>query len=107
MPIHGEKTNVLFHPTPSISLEPMFKVIERRASVVCITVFFVILVSGRLAGGTVKGHLALAVGVVSAVWLWMKDVIRRGRAFEWNTEQLRGRTVRLSGKAQSRDVRLS
>ncbi|KAK6429949.1 hypothetical protein LTR95_013898, partial [Oleoguttula sp. CCFEE 5521] len=30
VPIHGEKTNILFHPTPSVSYEPMFNRMEER-----------------------------------------------------------------------------
>ncbi|KAL1959289.1 hypothetical protein VTO42DRAFT_2476 [Malbranchea cinnamomea] len=35
----------------------------------------------------------LAFCVASAVWLWMKEVIRRGRTFEWESEKLRGKTA--------------
>lgn len=93
MPIHGEKTNILFYPTPSVSFEPMFKIVEKRAGILCIGIFMAIVVSGKLAGGSMKGMLTLAFCVVSAVWLWMKDVVKRGRTFEWSSEQLRGKTV--------------
>lgn len=35
VPIHGEKTNILFHPTPTISYKPMFDQLEKRATGVC------------------------------------------------------------------------
>lgn len=38
VPIHGEKTNILFHPTPSVSYEPMFAMLEKRAGGLCIGV---------------------------------------------------------------------
>lgn len=72
----------------------MFNIIEKRASIICIGIFVAIVVSGKLSGGTLKGMLMLAFCVTSAVWLWMKDVIKRGRTFEWSSEQLRGKTVR-------------
>jgi hypothetical protein len=93
VPIHGEKTNVLFHPTPSVSYEPMFKIVEQRAGIVCIGVFLSILIPGHLAEGSLKWLFPLAFCVASAVWLWMKDVIKRGRTFEWSSEKLRGETV--------------
>jgi hypothetical protein len=36
VPIHGEKTNILFHPTPSVSYEPMFKRVEQRGLILWI-----------------------------------------------------------------------
>ena len=39
VPIHGEKTNILFHPTPSVSYEPTFAKLERQAGAVCLSVF--------------------------------------------------------------------
>ncbi|EGD90977.1 hypothetical protein H112_01565 [Trichophyton rubrum D6] len=93
VPIHGERTNILFHPTPSISYEPMFKILEKRAGVLCSVIFVSILISGRFAGGELKWIFPLACCVATGVWLWTYDVIRRGRTFEWHSEKLRGQTA--------------
>ncbi|KAK2850671.1 hypothetical protein FQN49_005438, partial [Arthroderma sp. PD_2] len=93
VPIHGERTNILFHPTPSISYEPMFKVIEKKANILCSVIFVVILVIGRFAGGQIKWMLPLACCVATGVWLWAFDLIRRGRTFQWHAEKLRGQTA--------------
>ncbi|EGE04929.1 C2 domain-containing protein [Trichophyton equinum CBS 127.97] len=93
VPIHGERTNILFHPTPSISYEPMFKILEKRAGVLCSVIFGSILIAGRFAGGELKWIFPLACCIATGVWLWTYDVIRRGRTFEWHSEKLRGQTA--------------
>jgi Ca2+-dependent lipid-binding protein len=93
VPIHGEKTNVLFHPTPSISYEPMFMIIEQRATILCLGVFFAIILVGKAFGGRLLGLIPLALCVSSGVFLWMKDLIRQGRDMEWSSEQKRGETA--------------
>lgn len=93
VPIHGEKTNILFHPTPSVSYEPMFASLENRASGLCIGVFIAIVLLGKMFGGSLKGLIPTAMCIVSGIWLWMKEVIRSGREVEWSSEQSRGETV--------------
>jgi hypothetical protein len=93
VPIHGEKTNILFHPTPSVSYEPMFKVLVKRAAALCMGILVAITVAGRILGGNLMGLVLLAVCITSAVWLWMREVIRQGRDLEWRSEQLRGEIV--------------
>jgi Ca2+-dependent lipid-binding protein len=93
VPIHGEKTNVLFHPTPSVSFEPMFTAIEARASVLCAGIFFAIVFIGKLFGGKLLGLLPLGACVASGVFLWMKDLVTQGRDLEWSSEQKRGETA--------------
>ncbi|KAK3387230.1 hypothetical protein B0H63DRAFT_153745 [Podospora didyma] len=90
VPIHGEKTNVLFHPTPSVSYEPMYEAIEARANVLCAGVFFAIVFVGKMFGGTLWGLIPLAGCVASGVFLWAKDLIRQGREVEWTSEKKRG-----------------
>lgn len=90
VPIHGEKTNVLFHPTPSVSYEPMFAIIEQRATILCIGVFLAIIFMGKFFGGRLLGLVPLAMCVSSGIYLWMKDLIRQGRDIEWSSEQKRG-----------------
>jgi len=93
VPIHGEKTNILFHPTPSVSYEPMFAALETRAGVLCVGVFFAIVIVGKQFGGSLKGLIPLAACIVSGIWLWMKEVIRSGREIEWSSEKSRGEIV--------------
>ncbi|KAI2473387.1 hypothetical protein F4781DRAFT_189862 [Annulohypoxylon bovei var. microspora] len=93
VPIHGEKTNILFHPTPSVSYEPMYAVIEQRATVLCAGIFFGIIFMGKFFGGRLLGLIPLAICVSSGVFLWMKDLVRRGRDIEWSSEQKRGETA--------------
>ena len=95
MPIHGEKTNILFHPTPSTSYEPTFKSLENKAGALGIGIFISIIILGKLFGGALKGLIPLALCVTSGVWLWTKEVIRSGREVEWDSEKERGLTVSL------------
>jgi Ca2+-dependent lipid-binding protein len=90
VPIHGEKTNILFHPTPSVSYEPMYAIIEQRATILCTGIFFAIIFIGKFFGGSLKGLIPLAICVSSGVFLWMKDLVRQGRDLEWSSEQKRG-----------------
>ncbi|KAI0181933.1 hypothetical protein GGR52DRAFT_568141 [Hypoxylon sp. FL1284] len=93
VPIHGEKTNVLFHPTPSVSYEPMYAVIEQRATLLCAAVFFAIIFIGKFFGGRLLGLIPLAICIASGIFLWMKDLVKRGRDIEWSSEQKRGETA--------------
>lgn len=71
----------------------MFKALEKRGGLLCTGIFWAIIVTGRVSGGALKWIIPLACGVTSAVWLWVQDVIRKGRSQEWHAEQLRGQTV--------------
>ena len=93
VPIHGEKTNILFHPTPSVSYEPMFASLEARAGGLCIGIVVAIIVLGKMFGGSLKGLIPLSMCIASGLWLWMKEVVRSGREVEWSSEQSRGETV--------------
>ncbi|CAL8580352.1 hypothetical protein XPA_006081 [Xanthoria parietina] len=93
VPIHGEKTNILFHPTPSVSYEPMFASLEKRAGVLCIGVCFAIVILGKMFGGSLKGLIPTSMCITSGIWLWMKEVVRSGREVEWSSEQSRGETA--------------
>ncbi|KAH8717038.1 hypothetical protein GQ44DRAFT_742116 [Phaeosphaeriaceae sp. PMI808] len=96
VPIHGEKTNVLFHPTPSISYEPTFAALEKRAGFLCIGILVTTIVVGKLFGGALKGLIPLGMCLSSGVWLWMKEVIRSGREVEWESEKTRGQMATLN-----------
>ncbi|EXJ89462.1 hypothetical protein A1O3_02529 [Capronia epimyces CBS 606.96] len=93
VPIHGEKTNILFHPTPSVSYEPMFELLEKRAGGLCIAILLSVVILGKMFGGSLKGLIPLGMCLASGVWLWMKEVLRSGREVEWSSEQHRGETA--------------
>lgn len=93
VPIHGEKTNILFHPTPSVSYEPFFASIEKKCGVLCIALFLGTVIVGNIFGGALKGLIPLAMCLASGVWLWMKEVVRSGREVEWSSEKERGETA--------------
>lgn len=90
VPIHGEKTNILFHPTPSISYEPMYQRLESRGLYLIIGIFFAIIIVGKTFGGKYIGLIPLASCIASGVWLWIKEIIRSGREVEWQSEKERG-----------------
>ena len=93
VPIQGEKTNILFHPTPSVSYEPMFASLEQRAGFLCAATFLAIVVLGKFFGGSLKGLIPLGACIASAFWLWVKELVRSGREVEWSSEQSRGQTA--------------
>ncbi|GAB7352816.1 hypothetical protein MBLNU459_g3431t1 [Dothideomycetes sp. NU459] len=93
VPIHGEKTNILFHPTPSVSYEPTFAALEKKASVLCIGVFLAVVILGKMFGGSLKGLIPLAMCLTSGIFLWAKEVVRSGREVEWQSEKTRGETA--------------
>ncbi|KAI9849199.1 MAG: hypothetical protein M1838_000219 [Thelocarpon superellum] len=93
VPIRGEKTNILFHPTPSVSYEPAFAGLEKRAGLLCIGVLVTIIFLGKFFGGSLWGLIPTAACVASGIWLWMKEVVRSGREVEWHSEKKRGETA--------------
>ncbi|OHW92631.1 C2 domain containing protein [Colletotrichum incanum] len=96
VPIHSEKTNVTFFKTPSVSYEPMFEHLERRANILCAGIFFSIVIVGKFFGGALYGLVPLGFCVASGVFLWMKDLITQGRNTEWSSEQDRGETATVN-----------
>jgi hypothetical protein len=104
VPIHGEKTNVLFHPTPSVSYEPTFAALETRASFLCIGILVTTIVVGKMFGGALKGLIPLAMCLSSGVWLWMKEVVRSGREVEWESEKTRGQVVRICASSSRSEL---
>jgi hypothetical protein len=94
VPIHGEKTNILFHPTPSVSYEPMYELLEQKTIVLSGGVLIAIVVLGKLFGGALYGLIPLGMCVASGIYLWMKELVRKGRETEWQSEKDRGELVR-------------
>ncbi|UNI16136.1 hypothetical protein JDV02_002602 [Purpureocillium takamizusanense] len=96
VPIRSEKTSVLFYKTPSVSYEPMFASLERKANILCLGIFIAIVFIGKFFGGRLLGLVPLGFCVASGVFLWVKDVIRQGRDVEWSSEQERGETATVN-----------
>lgn len=90
VPIRSEKTSILFYKTPSVSYEPMFEMLEMRASFLALGLFLGISVFGSIFGARIWGIVPLAGIVSCAVFLWVKDLIRQGRDHEWESERERG-----------------
>lgn len=76
VPIHGEKANILFHPTPSVSYEPMLEALEKRTTILCPGILITIVVLGKLFIGALYGLIPLAMCVSSGVFLWMKELVK-------------------------------
>jgi len=93
VPIHGEKTNILFHPTPSVSYEPTFKALEKNTGFLCVGILLSVVILGKMFGGSLVGLIPLGMCLASGIWMWMKEVIRSGREVEWDSEKTRGETV--------------
>jgi hypothetical protein len=118
VPIHGEKTNILFHPTPSVSYEPTFEALKRRAGVLCLGILVATVVVGKMFGGALKGLIPLGMCLSSGVWLWMKEVrmrpMDRGKLIQVTTANQRANHVcdrsyaaeeRSNGTVKKREVR--
>jgi hypothetical protein len=93
VPIHGEKTNILFHPTPSLSFEPAFAALEQKATVLTGGIFFAIVLFGKMFGASLTGLIPTAACVAAGVFMWAKEVVRSGREVEWESEKKRGEIV--------------
>ncbi|RPB05375.1 hypothetical protein L873DRAFT_1662648 [Choiromyces venosus 120613-1] len=98
VPIHGEKTNVLFHPTPSLSLEhTVFKQVEKQSTLLCLGIFMSIILLGRfLLGSSVIGLLTTASLVSSAVYYWARNLAEEARNVDWDSEKRRGQTAAIN-----------
>ncbi|KAG7110155.1 Meiotically up-regulated gene protein like [Verticillium longisporum] len=96
VPIHSEKTNVLFYKSPSVSYEPMFEALEARANVMCAAIFFGIILIGKFFGGSLWGLMPLSVCIASGVYLWCRELIQQGRNVEWSSEKERGETATVN-----------
>jgi Ca2+-dependent lipid-binding protein len=104
VPIRSEKTSILFYKTPSVSYEPMFHILEQRATVLSAGIFIGIIMVGMFFGGSLYGLVPLAICVSSGVFLWVKDLIRQGRDMEWSSEQERGETATANLIPESAEV---
>ncbi len=63
VPIRSDKT-------PSVSYEPMFASLEKRANSLCIGIFIGIIFVGKFFGGRLLGLIPLSFCVTAGVYLW-------------------------------------
>jgi hypothetical protein len=73
----------------------MYVALEKRTNILCAGILTAIVVLGKMFGGALYGLVPLAMCVSSGVFLWMKELVRHGRATEWSSETERGKTVSL------------
>ena len=71
----------------------MYASLEKQADVLCITLFLATVIVGKMFGGSLWGLIPLGACIGSGVFLWMKELVRRGREMEWSSEQQRGETA--------------
>lgn len=71
----------------------MYESLEKRSTLLVVGIFLGIVVLGKLFGGALYGLIPLGACVSSGVFLWVKEVIRSGRAMEWESERQRGQMV--------------
>ncbi|KHJ33498.1 putative meiotically up-regulated protein [Erysiphe necator] len=90
MPIHGKKTNALFHPIYSFDLEPIFKKFEKSTNIVCITIVISVIVFGKLAGGALYGLIFISLCITSVIFLWMKNIVQKSRSYKLQDKNKRG-----------------
>jgi hypothetical protein len=87
VPLSDQKTNILFHHTPSVSYESMYVQLEKRTYILCAGVLLSIVVLGKLFGGALYGLIPLGLCVSSGIFLWMGDLVTKGRSHECPVRQ--------------------
>lgn len=92
VPIHGEKTNILFHPTPALSLRgTVFHDLEKRTTTLCIILFASIVIFGCIiTGGSFTGLTLIAAGATSYIWYWTRGLVDESANVDWESERRRG-----------------
>jgi Ca2+-dependent lipid-binding protein len=71
----------------------MYAAMENQAYALCIGILLAVVVLGKMFGGALYGLIPLAMCLASGVFLWMKELVRKGREQEWAAEQERGETA--------------
>ncbi|TGZ83248.1 hypothetical protein EX30DRAFT_329320 [Ascodesmis nigricans] len=95
VPIRGEKTNILLHPTPTLSLEDtVFASFEQKVGGLCVGILTVIVVLGKvLAGAGLVSSVFIGCIVAGCVWYWAQGVMKEARTVDWESEKKRGETA--------------
>lgn len=71
----------------------MFEALEKRTNMLCGAIFIAVVVLGKMFGGALYGLVPLGMCIASGIFLWMKEIVRSGRAKEWSSERDRGEMV--------------
>jgi hypothetical protein len=71
----------------------MYEALEQRTIILSGGVLIAIVVLGKMFGGALYGLVPLGMCVASGIYLWMKELVRKGRDHEWQSEKDRGQTV--------------
>ncbi|RKF82781.1 Meiotically up-regulated gene 190 protein [Golovinomyces cichoracearum] len=93
VPINCQKNTLLSHPTNSVSYEPLYESLEKSTNVLCVTIVMSILFFGKLVGGSLYGLIPLSLCITSGIFLWMKDLVQKGRSNQWQSECKRGQYI--------------
>jgi len=79
VPIHGEKTDILFYPTPSVSYEPMFASLEKKAGAMCLGIFLAVIILGKIVRRFAEG--IDSIGCMLGLWCLVVD---EGSRAQWS-----------------------
>jgi Ca2+-dependent lipid-binding protein len=97
VPLKGEATNVLFHPTPAVDFAEGYKLLEKYTSSLCLMIIIGIIVATWLFRkyGFI-GSVVTSIAVSGGVWFWMKRIQEEAESLRWHTERARGQTAQLN-----------
>jgi hypothetical protein len=71
----------------------MYVQLEERTNILCAGVLLSIVVLGKLFGGALYGLIPLVLCVSSGIFLWMRDLVTKGRSHEYSSETASGKMV--------------
>ncbi len=72
----------------------MYEALEQKTLILSTGVLIAIVALGKLFGGALYGLIPLRMCVASDIYFWMKELVRKGREQEWQSEKDCGQTVR-------------
>ena len=97
VPLKGESTNVLFHPTPGVDFTDGFAALEKNTAILCGVIVVGIIASTRVFHRfSFLGSLLTAILVSGSVWFWMKRIKEEAENIRWETEKQRGQTAQIN-----------
>jgi Ca2+-dependent lipid-binding protein len=97
VPLKGEATNVLFHPTPGVDFTDAFVALKKHTTMLCLGI--IVLIIGlnlvfRKIG--ILGSIITATLVSGGVWFWMMRIKEEAEKIRWGTEKARGETAQVN-----------
>jgi Ca2+-dependent lipid-binding protein len=97
VPLKGENTNVLFHPTPGIDFTDAYIALEKHTGRLCIGILVGIIGLTKLFQRSgFLGSIFTAIAVSGFVWFWMKRIKDEAEKIRWESERQRGVTAQLN-----------